>query len=107
MKCKDIPDEPIIRLLAKRPGEWHNWFFGDDKDVRQAMPPNLPEKLVLGKMRMLMRRGLVTGCGCGCRGDFEITAKGIQWLAQVDSKLSIRPTQNRGDGVSADPKKEE
>lgn len=71
------------------------------------MPPNLPEKLVLGKMRMLMRRGLVTGCGCGCRGDFEITAKGIQWLAQVDSKLSIRPTQNRGDGVSADPKKEE
>ena len=55
----------------------------------------------------LVRRGLVTGCGCGCRGDFEITAKGIQWLAQVDSKLSIRPTQNRGDGVSADPKKEE
>jgi hypothetical protein len=107
LKCKDIPDEPIIRFLAKRPGEWHNWFFGDDKDVRQAMPPNLPEKLVLGKMRMLMRRGLVTGCGCGCRGDFEITAKGIQWLAQVDSKLSIRPTQNRGDGVSADPKKEE
>lgn len=71
------------------------------------MPPNLPEKLVLGKMRMLMRRGLVTGCGCGCRGDFEITAKGIQWLAQVDSKLSTYPTQNRGTGVPADQKKEE
>jgi len=78
-QCKDIPDEPVLRFLAQRPGVWHNWYFGDDKDVRNAMPADVPEKLVLGKMRMLMRRGLVGGCGC--RGDFEITAKGQQWLA--------------------------
>ena len=81
MQCKDIPDEPILRFLAQRPGEWHNWLFGDEKDVRNAMPREVPEKLVLGKMRVLIRRGLVDGCPCGCRGDFEITDKGIQWLA--------------------------
>ncbi len=85
MQCKDIPDEPVLRFLARRPGVWHNWYFGNDKDVRQAMPDGLPEKLVLGKMRMLMRRGLVGGCDCGCRGDFEITAKGQEWLARQES----------------------
>ena len=86
MQCKDIPDEPVLRFLAQRPGVWHNCYFGDDRDVRQAMPSGLPDKLVLGKMRMLMRRGLVSGCDCGCRGDFEITPKGQQLLAQADNK---------------------
>jgi hypothetical protein len=86
MQCKDIPDEPILRLLAKHPGQWHNWYFGDDRDVHSAMPANVPEKLVLGKMRMLMRRKLVDGCGCGCRGDFEITAKGLALLAATDKQ---------------------
>lgn len=82
MQCKDIPDEPILRLLALRPNAWHNWYFGDDRDVRNAMPNGTHEKLVLGKMRMLIRRGLVSGCGCGCRGDFQITEKGLQWIEQ-------------------------
>ena len=80
-QCKDVPDAPVLRFLAQRPGVWHNWYVGNDKDVRQAMPPGLPDKLVLGKMRMLIRRGLVSGCDCGCRGDFEITPKGQAWLA--------------------------
>jgi hypothetical protein len=90
MQCKDIPDEPILRFLAQRPGVWHNWNFGNENDVHLAMPPKTPEKLVLGKMRMLMRRGLVTGCGCGCRGDFEITDRGQEEL----SKLAPPPELN-------------
>lgn len=80
MKCKDIPDKPILQFLAKRPGEWHNWYFGDEKDVGQAMPAGTPEKLVLAKMRMMIRRGVVDGCPCGCRGDFVITDKGLAEL---------------------------
>jgi hypothetical protein len=80
MQCKDIPDRPILQLLAKNPGVWHNWYFDNDKNVRTAMPVDVPGKLVIGKMRMLMRRGLVDGCDCGCRGDFEITPKGIAYL---------------------------
>lgn len=88
MKCKDIPDEPVLRFLAKRPGEWHNWCFGNDKDVHQAMPEGTPEKLVLAKMRTLIRRKLVKGCDCGCRGDFEISDQGLAFLQSRSASSS-------------------
>ena len=81
-QCKDIPDKPIMEFLLKNKGHWCNWYFEDDRDVRNAMPKNLAsEKLILAKMRQLMKRGLVDGCSCGCRGDFEITPKGEEWLS--------------------------
>lgn len=39
------------------------------------------DKLVRGKMRRLISRGLVDGCCCGCRGDFTLTDKGREYLA--------------------------
>jgi hypothetical protein len=32
----------------------------------------IPEKIVRAKARALVRRRLIDGCTCGCRGDFEI-----------------------------------
>jgi hypothetical protein len=32
--------------------------------------PDMPWKVVLAKAKSLIRRGLVDGCACGCRGDF-------------------------------------
>ena len=78
MQCKDIPDVPVLEFLAKSIGIWHNWSEGDERDVGQAMPAETPRKLVHAKMRSLMRRGLVDGCGCGRRGDFEITPLGLK-----------------------------
>ena len=87
MQCKDIPTIPILQFLAKNPGEfdWHNWYFGDEKDVRHAMPDgfNIDEKIVLAKMRVLIKRGLVSGCPCGCRGDFVITGKGLDRIKNL------------------------
>lgn len=81
MKCKDIPDAPILEFLASiKRGEWANWCFGDENDVGRAMPADTPSKLKLAKMRMLIRRGAVDGCPCGCRGDFVITARGLELL---------------------------
>lgn len=71
MQAKDIPDEPILRLLETRNGEWTLWW-----DITKAMPEGVPEKVVLAKMASLIRRGLVDGCACGCRGDFVLTEKG-------------------------------
>jgi hypothetical protein len=76
MQCKDIPDRPIIEMLDRNPGQWHNWCFANEYDVTRAMPEGTPEKLKLAKMRVLIGRGLVDGCPCGCRGDFVITTKG-------------------------------
>lgn len=76
MQTKDIPDAPVLVFLLKQNGEWTNWF-GDkfENSVTHAMP-GVPPKLVLSKMRSMIKRGLVDGCGCGCRGDFVLTTKG-------------------------------
>ena len=100
MQSKDIPDRPILEFLARLPkgSIGANWMEldGDDRSlpgnadwkgtrslsVRNAMPPNVPDKLILGKMRQLIHRGVVGGCGCGCRGDFTITPKGLEELGK-------------------------
>jgi len=38
------------------------------------------EKQQQAYMRKLIRLGLVEGCACGCRGDYEINADGMAWL---------------------------
>lgn len=83
MQCKDIPDLPVLQFLASHP-RWGTWIgVGNDgsgelfdNSVQHGMPQGVPDKLALAKMRGLIRRGLVDGCGCGCRGDFVITDKG-------------------------------
>jgi hypothetical protein len=32
--------------------------------------PGVPSKVVLAKARRLIKRGKLSGCDCGCRGDF-------------------------------------
>lgn len=97
MQCKDIPDAPVLAFLRDLPdipgmpgvqcsGTWY-WRdgFKPENSVLRAMPTGTPEKLGLAKMRMLIRRGLVDGCPCGCRGDFTLTAKGRASLAATQS----------------------
>lgn len=83
IQCKDIPDIPILEFLESLNGAWANWF-GDESEhsVTRAMPKGIHGRLVLAKMRQLMRRGLVDGCDCGCRGDFVLTDKGKQFLSK-------------------------
>lgn len=103
MKCKDIPDADVLAFLVKvSRGETHwtpapamqkGWgsesiahvsatWYGDEKympenSVQHAMPPGVPAKLALAKIRQMVRRGVVSGCTCGCRGGFQITEKGL------------------------------
>jgi hypothetical protein len=93
MQCKDIPDRPIVQFIADLQGNWGTWFSwiddatGDlvipENSVVKAMPngAGLPDKLVLAKIARLMKRGLIDGCPCGCRGDYELTSKGREFIA--------------------------
>lgn len=83
MKCKDILDKPVVEFVRKHGGVGCNWYDLDNnpRSVVHAMPKGMPQKLVLAKMKQLLKRGLVNGCGCGCRGDFEITDKGNAFLS--------------------------
>ncbi len=93
MQCKDIPDRPVLEFLRdlpdwddmpgiKRQGTWfwHDGFHPKNSVVR-AMPDGTTQKLARVKMGSLIRRGLVNGCACGCRGEFELTDKGLATLA--------------------------
>lgn len=42
--------------------------------------PDVPTKVVRAKLASLVKRGLLIGCTCGCRGDFHPTQKGIELL---------------------------
>jgi len=71
MQCKDIPNEPILHFLAQ-----HGGIGCTVWDCIPAMPDGVIGKLATAKMGRLIRRGLIDGCICGCRGDFELTDKG-------------------------------
>jgi hypothetical protein len=86
MQCKDIPDRPVLVFLAGL-GRWGTWLENQcgelfPNSVQNAMPAAVGEKLARAKMAMLIRRGLVDGCSCGCRGDYELTDKGREFISE-------------------------
>lgn len=88
-QCKQISTIAILEYLYDKQGEWTCLWYGyfKDKDssvtdVYYAMPSDTPEKVALAKMKILYKKGLVGGCDCGCRGDFEITDKGLAVLGK-------------------------
>jgi hypothetical protein len=87
MQCKDIPVIPILSLLAKNPGQWHFMWDGE-YSIFPAFPPDTDTKLVRAKMASLIKRGFAMGCTCGCRGDFEITKKGLEFLESNNDQAS-------------------
>lgn len=75
MQLKDIPDAPILAFLSSL-DRWATWSSEGDNSVLSAMPEGTSEKLACEKMKGMIRRGLVDGCTCGCRGDYVITETG-------------------------------
>jgi hypothetical protein len=93
MKASDISDKAVLEYLAQFQGEWTSLWNGHFKenprsdghivnDVYYSMPVGTPPKVALAKMKRLYNRGFIGGCTCGCRGDFEITDKGLAFIGQ-------------------------
>lgn len=94
MQAKDLDDKVILKCLAQFQGQWCTWGEKEYCDPKTGMPymPNIqlktypqsvvPTKVFLAKMRSLMKRKLVGGCPCGCRGDYEITDKGLELIGE-------------------------
>lgn len=61
------------------PTPWSTWFSGFENSVADVLP-GVSELRVRALMKVLDRLGLVGGCHCGCRADYEITEKGREWL---------------------------
>ena len=71
MQAKDLSDARMYEALAAVRGrrgvpQWSSLW-----DVQGELP-KVPPKVVLAKLRSMVKRGVLRGCACGCRGDFEI-----------------------------------
>jgi hypothetical protein len=75
MKAADIPDIKMLEAV-KHEGLGNG---ANMSDVERRFP-DFPPKVVRAKLHALLRRKAITGCCCGCRGDFNLTAKGQQML---------------------------
>jgi hypothetical protein len=40
--------------------------------LEDLMEQSVPRNLLLAKTRKMIAAGTLTGCACGCRGDFEV-----------------------------------
>lgn len=82
MKASDLSDKDILMFLSKHQGRWSTWCSGGGSmpSVADAVPKDTPVKVLRAKMAALYRRGFIGGCMCGCRGDYEITDKGLDYI---------------------------
>lgn len=87
MQAKDLDDAEFLRLIdtISHDGLWAHtntrWVF--TWDLEPAMP-DVPWKVILAKASKLIKRGVLSGCDCGCRGDFELTEQGHDFLKAHD-----------------------
>ncbi|GHJ01603.1 hypothetical protein TPA0906_34680 [Streptomyces olivaceus] len=75
MQCKDIPDAVFLDTVRSCPGTHgpSNWRMRWDVHARlEDVLGSIPDNLFLAKAARLMRRGLLGGCPCGCRGDYHL-----------------------------------
>ena len=79
MQAKDIPADAILAEVRRHnegkcgghppfrmEPHWAFWW-----DLYAAFP-DWPEKVIMAKGRRLIKKGLLSGCPCGCRGDLEL-----------------------------------
>jgi hypothetical protein len=86
MKCANIGDERFVAavrtVIKLRDSYWANrWDVAAVLDghpewvgcpeATDGESVQLPQNLIRAKARRLIRRKLLDGCACGCRGDFE------------------------------------
>ena len=66
MKAADIPENVIFDVIEKR--KYRN--LGAGRWEFESALPQFPPKVILAKLRQMLKKNAIVGCGCGCRGDF-------------------------------------
>ena len=76
MKAADIPDEVFVDAVRAHGYGGSRWAQCWDvyPAISEALGVDVPAKVCQAKARKLIRRGVINGCACGCRGDFTVPA---------------------------------
>ncbi|ALY08732.1 hypothetical protein FDH65_gp47 [Arthrobacter phage Circum] len=94
IQAKYIPTESVLALISHL--EYRPALIGVPKSYRNPIElyriknvlisdihklwNTIPPKVINAKLNRLIRKGLIDGCTCGCRGDFELTDAGREML---------------------------
>lgn len=89
MKAADLDDRAVLRVVEASCLARNSWT--NTTVVAEAFP-DAPFKVVAAKLSKLLRRKFVTGCDCGCRGDWELTEAGREF-AGVDRAWRKNPCE--------------
>lgn len=75
MQASDIPDDLLVAAVRSCRSPLSGWAYRGDveAEVSRLMGREVPWKVTLAKARKLIRRGVLGGCACGCRGDWTVT----------------------------------
>lgn len=68
VQAKHVTDAQILYVIYQVENREARWTFIEDLEIYYPM---LPAKVLLAKCRSMIKRGVIRGCACGCRGDFE------------------------------------
>lgn len=71
IQAKDITDAQILAAQAAVRGRHGVPHWATTWDIQEHLAA-FPPKVVLAKLRSMKRRGIMVGCACGCRGDWEM-----------------------------------
>lgn len=99
MKTADITDEAFIfaikhlREFHRNPADGYKSVTRWDlEEFLKIFYPEINWKLVTSKGRKLVRRGVLNGCYCGCRGDYELVEKSQRFFLNtwvIDEAVAI------------------
>lgn len=77
IQVKHVETLPILQFLDNIAPRMAISFDRDfENSIFHAVPEEIPRKVMLSKLRNMIEKGIIDGCACGCRGDFELTQKG-------------------------------
>lgn len=102
IQCKDISTLALLRFVALWTDKKSSvtLFKHDDepRSVWTIMLPVIPMCVMKQKFENMVRKGLIDGCYCGCRGDFIITQRGRQRIALLE-EVQARRTKEYLDSI--------
>ena len=77
---RKVSKEEVLNYLAKNQGKWNLFWEIEDALGIERNPSGDPNKRHAVTLRKLYKTGMIGGCICGCRGDFDITDKGLEFI---------------------------
>lgn len=67
LQAKHVDEQKVLALIDRIEKEEGRWTLV--VDLEKAL--ELPRKVILAKMAALIKRKVIGGCACGCRGDYS------------------------------------